>query len=782
MRFQPRIAVAFLFLGRISVEAYPSFGSKVPNGEKVPCLDEDDPSCIGGYCRGLGHGSCAGGVPGNPNLNPFGLDWKANGYEWTTDLCTADSDGDGFTNGEELGDPCCTWVAGVFGGSGDSDYLLNFIPSHPGDPNHIPPAGYQRPACDDSDLATPADAADEDEDSPTGIAAFNPGERQGSFEFRIKDYPIPRETTTYVDFVFNIPDDFDDFGNPDVVHVVFGDALVSQPKHLHHFVIQGCSSRVPEEIEGRPLDSVPDHCNVPVGGFSGWAPGATIWGVPTNAGVAIGKGFGVQAISINVHYTDGDADYLEGKQAIATDGIRVHYTPDLRPNTVTASPIINVGFGPKEMHIEPSKKRAFMTRTCTIESKCQDLADEKMNLLGSMMAGDPELTCASGASQMYCGFSEQFKMACPMSCGLCGKDSPRKVEEYKAISTFYHGHVIAREMYMTLIPKDSNEKIDLKSRSFWHYDDQSGYDLDNVILRPGDKIQTTCVYDSSERNSITRFDLATYDEMCLNTITTLMPLPEVEEGGLSMANEIDIRGFRCATSEAGDIWLGHLSPEEDPRDIMNLHPLKDQECSFPTGIFTFSGVPTQEMRCNGSIVKSDEGLCSDIDGSFLMPVINAGYSCQGGSFNTKDSNDGTTEEQCVSGGGVWTAYNCGEAEEFLLNSPIANDPEVRHFLKEYWWQPKCCIGGTQEDGSADTEADDMLSSQGKDSTDKSGGNIGAIVGGVIGGLAMAAIIVALVVKKMRQSGHVSDSVKSGKRNASIAATRRVTGYDFDTTI
>ena len=65
---------------------------------------------------------------------------------------------------------------------------------------------------------------------------------------------IQNQYTT--DFVFNIPD-FDDFGNPDVVHAVFGDALVSQPKHLHHFVIQGCSSRVPEEIEGRPLDSVP---------------------------------------------------------------------------------------------------------------------------------------------------------------------------------------------------------------------------------------------------------------------------------------------------------------------------------------------------------------------------------------------------------------------------------------------------------------------------------------------------------------------------------------------
>ena len=26
---------------------------------------------------------------------------------WSRDLCLADSDADGFRNGEELGDPCC---------------------------------------------------------------------------------------------------------------------------------------------------------------------------------------------------------------------------------------------------------------------------------------------------------------------------------------------------------------------------------------------------------------------------------------------------------------------------------------------------------------------------------------------------------------------------------------------------------------------------------------------------------------------------------------------------
>lgn len=31
---------------------------------------------------------------------------------WTEKLCRADSDGDGRTNGQELGDPECTWTMG----------------------------------------------------------------------------------------------------------------------------------------------------------------------------------------------------------------------------------------------------------------------------------------------------------------------------------------------------------------------------------------------------------------------------------------------------------------------------------------------------------------------------------------------------------------------------------------------------------------------------------------------------------------------------------------------
>ena len=40
-------------------------------------------------------------------LNPLGADFFANGHEWTLSLRKIDWDGDGHSNGEELGDPDC---------------------------------------------------------------------------------------------------------------------------------------------------------------------------------------------------------------------------------------------------------------------------------------------------------------------------------------------------------------------------------------------------------------------------------------------------------------------------------------------------------------------------------------------------------------------------------------------------------------------------------------------------------------------------------------------------
>ncbi|VDI33513.1 Hypothetical predicted protein [Mytilus galloprovincialis] len=82
----------------------PNFRDLIPNGYHVP-----NPCRIPATWNPVGHY--------NPehytNLkNPFGVDFRANGFKWNATICRKDSDGDGMTNGEELGDSNCSWHSG----------------------------------------------------------------------------------------------------------------------------------------------------------------------------------------------------------------------------------------------------------------------------------------------------------------------------------------------------------------------------------------------------------------------------------------------------------------------------------------------------------------------------------------------------------------------------------------------------------------------------------------------------------------------------------------------
>ena len=127
----------FLHLQFELVSAKPSFLEALPNAYFVPCSshlpgcssDSDDGSrdAAREYCLGLGHQDCRGGLK-NRLLNKFGIGFIINEFKWTKQLCESDSDGDGYTNGEELGDPCCTWVKG----SKSTDRHVRWPVSHPG--------------------------------------------------------------------------------------------------------------------------------------------------------------------------------------------------------------------------------------------------------------------------------------------------------------------------------------------------------------------------------------------------------------------------------------------------------------------------------------------------------------------------------------------------------------------------------------------------------------------------------------------------------------------------
>ena len=78
--------------------AHQRYQAKIPNGNNV----QDWPA--------VGHVS----AKANPNgRNSFGKDFSAAGNTWTINLCKMDSDNDGQTNGQELGDPDCVWNPGA---------------------------------------------------------------------------------------------------------------------------------------------------------------------------------------------------------------------------------------------------------------------------------------------------------------------------------------------------------------------------------------------------------------------------------------------------------------------------------------------------------------------------------------------------------------------------------------------------------------------------------------------------------------------------------------------
>ncbi|GMF21619.1 unnamed protein product [Phytophthora lilii] len=105
----------------------PNFVARIPNGNKVSGV------------AALGHVNAAGG--GAPNA--FGEAFEAARNQWTKELCRADSDDDGATNGEELGDPCCTWTPATgFDGSSPSS-----VPTHPGVANSFTAAQLASMAC-----------------------------------------------------------------------------------------------------------------------------------------------------------------------------------------------------------------------------------------------------------------------------------------------------------------------------------------------------------------------------------------------------------------------------------------------------------------------------------------------------------------------------------------------------------------------------------------------------------------------------------------------------------
>jgi len=98
--------------------------AQIPNGTVNNCLN------------------CHMSASGGDARNPFGLTIEADflsGFDvvWGPELAAIDSDGDGFTNGEELGDPEGTWQIDDPNPEVDEVFFAGDPESHPPEPTAV---------------------------------------------------------------------------------------------------------------------------------------------------------------------------------------------------------------------------------------------------------------------------------------------------------------------------------------------------------------------------------------------------------------------------------------------------------------------------------------------------------------------------------------------------------------------------------------------------------------------------------------------------------------------
>ena len=146
------VATVLVLLSPSMARAYPTFNNHLPNVEAAGGCD-----------------LCHGGS----GLTAFGEQSRAvqvNGVSWSRLFCQ-DADGDGQTNGQELGDPCGLWRRGAEAPRTGDLSDPNDEASSATDPDVGCAAGTASPAnCDETDI----DEVGDDGCSATGASSMGP--------------------------------------------------------------------------------------------------------------------------------------------------------------------------------------------------------------------------------------------------------------------------------------------------------------------------------------------------------------------------------------------------------------------------------------------------------------------------------------------------------------------------------------------------------------------------------------------------------------------------------
>ncbi|KAH9503104.1 hypothetical protein Btru_069965 [Bulinus truncatus] len=288
--------------------SYRIYQQRIPNGDSVP-----HPCKPNNIWEGVGHFI----DQGTGYRNPFGEDFEKEGKIWTESLCRKDSDGDGLTNGQELGDPNCVWT--------DST-----IPSrqtglsHPGvcDP-------WDSPACFSRNISHPRYHTQEEwmRDMCKPDEFICPGLNDTDVHTLNISLPegtkVPAKPTTYMCQIY----DFENLAPHGDYQLIAVEPLLVNKYVVHHMVLFGCSD---DQVASGPFECgmvASQRCQE---FLSVWTVGLAGDCSHPQAGIRVGtNGYKRMAIQFHWNNPESRSDWVD------SSGMMLHYTANSWPRLPT---------------------------------------------------------------------------------------------------------------------------------------------------------------------------------------------------------------------------------------------------------------------------------------------------------------------------------------------------------------------------------------------------------------------------------------------------------------
>jgi dopamine beta-monooxygenase len=286
--------------------ARPYYQPKIPNGNNV--------YHNGSLWSGVGHYL----REGTGARNPFGLDFQKQGYTWTPALCAMDSDKDGQTNGEELGDPNCIWK------EGNTPSRTTNI-THPGFPANV--TGFYDPDC-----------------------YLDRGSNTSNITLTFPSFNVPSTSTSYYCTSFTLPSD-------KLYYAIKYHPIINSPHTVHHMILYVCGSPTTKQgtFDCAKMETGCDNI------LYAWAVGGGDFCLPKDVGIVFGKDEAVNVL-LQIHFDNA------GQQSniFDTSGVQITYTS--QPQSKPAG-FVRLGYKTGSIKIPPGKADYEIVGKCAKKNK-----------------------------------------------------------------------------------------------------------------------------------------------------------------------------------------------------------------------------------------------------------------------------------------------------------------------------------------------------------------------------------------------------------------------------